>query len=37
MQISCLNKVISLRYEGTGKLAGMLVSESLARLMEEHR
>jgi hypothetical protein len=36
VRISCLNNVLNLRYEDTGKPAGMLISETLARLMKEH-
>lgn len=37
VQISCLaSNILNLRWEDTGKQAGMLVSEPLARLMKEH-
>jgi hypothetical protein len=37
VQISCLdNNILKLRYEDSGKPAGVLVSEPLARLMKKH-
>jgi hypothetical protein len=37
VRISCLdNNILNLRYENSGKSAGVLVSEPLARLMKKH-